>query len=81
MNYMECRNPNCGRHFRLVTACPGCGEVLNYISGDLHLFPLFDLDVYIDRVTMGDQEYLLIKKPSGQVWIQLSQEDKVDRYP
>jgi len=59
---------------RFTDACPNCGSGRVQIAGDLHLGAHF-VDVYIGVERWAGETVLIIKKPSGQEVIRLTDED------
>ena len=55
--------------------CPHCGSYRVHISGDLHLRAM-GLDVYLNLARdYSGVSFLVIKKPSGQFWLELQDMD------
>jgi hypothetical protein len=78
MNVYFCRQCSTAHETHLVNGphCPDCGTANVGVLSDLHLGHLLGLDVYVSIQDLhGRTGYLFIKKPSGQVVIELQEED------
>ena len=67
MNQYQCEDCD---HVVDAPRCPECGSGRVRVLSDLHLGAL-GIDVYV----MRDGQRLIIKKPSGQVRVELTLED------